>query len=470
MSELPDHVPPATVPEPKPSALGIVLRRGPSGAWEVLVGRRAARSRFMPGHLAFPGGRLEVEDGPGDDAAYRRCVAREMREEAGLSIPDAAWHAAGERTTPPFFAVRFRTRFFVAELPGGCELPASPPQPEEIDRLFFSSAARVLEDWADGGALVPPPLLPILRTLEAEPRIALAAFAVRVREINAREDDLPRIEFLPGIWVLPVRTATLPPATHTNVWMPGGERFVLVDPGSDDPEEIDRLVRLVRRRGSEGCLPEAILLTHHHRDHVAGVRGVASALGLPVRAHPATLSLAAASLDGVAVEAIEDGASIDLGGATLRVLHTPGHAPGHLAFHDPVRNVLIAGDLVSGLSTILVGGLDGGDMDAFFASLRRVAALGCRQVLPSHGPPLPGQALDRALAHRVERENRVIDALASGEARSLVAIASDAYADTPGAPRFLTELQTRAHLDRLERHGGARREDPAGASWRRLGN
>ena len=62
MSELPDHVPPARVPEPKPSALGIVLRRASDG-WELLFGRRAATSRFMPGYLAFPGGRFERADG-----------------------------------------------------------------------------------------------------------------------------------------------------------------------------------------------------------------------------------------------------------------------------------------------------------------------------------------------------------------------------------------------------------------------
>ena len=52
MSELPDGVEPAEVPEPRPSALGIVLREGAEGVTEVLLGLRAQRSRFMPGHLA----------------------------------------------------------------------------------------------------------------------------------------------------------------------------------------------------------------------------------------------------------------------------------------------------------------------------------------------------------------------------------------------------------------------------------
>jgi glyoxylase-like metal-dependent hydrolase (beta-lactamase superfamily II) len=388
-----------------------------------------------------------------------------MREESGLAIPEGAWHDAGERTTPPLFAVRFRTRFFVARLPDGLALAPAPPQPEEIDDLFFAAPAEVLDAWAEGRALIPPPLLPILRALRAEPGVAPEEFAARVRALNVLEDDLPRIEFVPGIWVLPVRTATLPPATHTNVWMPGGRRFVMIDPGSSDPAEIDRLVRIARRRESEGCALDALVLTHQHRDHVAGAGAVARALGVPVRAHPATLSHAAAALAGTPVEPLADGEDLDLGGAVLRALHTPGHAPGHLAFHDAARNVLIAGDLVSGLSTILIGGLDGGDMDAFLASLGRAAALGCRRVFPAHGPPLPGKALDKALAHRLDRERRVVQALARGGAWPLRAIALAAYADTPEAPPFLADLQTRAHLERLERRGRARREDPAGAAW-----
>ena len=58
MSVLPYGVEPAEPPAPRNSALGVVVRRGPRGL-EVLLGRRARRARFMPGNLAFPGGKLE---------------------------------------------------------------------------------------------------------------------------------------------------------------------------------------------------------------------------------------------------------------------------------------------------------------------------------------------------------------------------------------------------------------------------
>lgn len=465
MSELPDHVPPAEVPEPKASALGILARRSRGGGWEILFGMRSRRSRFMPGNLAFPGGKLEEADAPERAGALARCVAREVEEETGVRVPSERWLDAGERVTPPLFPVRFRTRFFVATLPEEADL-ASPPRPEEIESLRVARPGVLLAEWERGESFVPPPLLPILRSLDASPPADLEALAAEIARINVAEDPLPRIEFVPGIWVLPVRTRTLPPATHTNVWIAGGRRFVVVDPGATDPEEQARILGVARRRESEGARVHAVLLTHQHKDHAAGAAAVARELGVPVRAHPGTFDLLGDALDGVSGTPIADGERIDLDGAVLEAIHTPGHAPGHLVFLDRARGAMISGDLVSGLSTILIGGLDGGDMAAFLDSLRRARATGATQVLPAHGPPLPAQALDAALAHRLDRERKVVAAL-SDRPRPVAEIAEEAYADTPAAPPFLRELQARAHLEHLERQGVALRDLPDGARWRR---
>ena len=463
MSELPDGIEPAPIPEPKDSALGIVVRRDGNGAWEVLLGLRSRRSRFMPGNLAFPGGRLEKDDGPGDHRALARCASRELLEETGLTIPPEAWIDAGERTTPPFFHVRFRTRFFVAELPADVSLPAEVPQPEEIETLAFASPARTLEDWEAGRCLVPPPLLPIFRAIVASAPALVTALAEVVAAVNADEQPNPRIEFVPGIWGIPLRTRTLPPASCTNVWMPGGRRFVVIDPGSTEREEIDRLLANVRKREAAGDRVLAVVLTHHHRDHVGGVAAVAAALRVPVFAHAETLLRLPALPTGVPTRALADGETIDLDGVSLTAVHTPGHAPGHLAFLVSPQRALIAGDLVSGLSTILVG-FEDGDMDAYLDSLRRAAGLEVATVLPSHGPPLPAKAIAATLAHRNAREERVLAAL-EGTPKPLATIASLAYADTPDAPAFLRELQARAHLRRLARQGRARQVEAVGETW-----
>jgi len=462
VSELPDDLLPAPIPAPKDASLGIVLRRGREGGREVLLGRRSRGSRFMPGNLAFPGGRLDPADGPASPEAFARCASRELLEETGLSIAPAAWHAAGLRTTPPIFPVRFRTIFFVAELPDGAAIPDALPSPDELESLSFEAPRSVLTAWESGRALVPPPLLPILRLLAERPEDGLAELAAAIAAINAVEEPTPRIEFVPGTWMFPVRTRTLPPASCTNVWMPGGRRFLVIDPGSDDPEENARLLAVVARRVAAGATVEAVVLSHHHRDHAAGAGAIAAALGVPVLAHAETFSRLASLPAGVRTRTLADGDVLELDGLALRVVHTPGHAPGHLAFFDPARRVLIAGDLVSGLSTILVG-LDDGDMDAYLDALRRAAALDPKTVLPSHGPPLPGKALAEALAHREAREARILAGLSDGAPHALSAIAEWAYADTPGAPVALRELQAGAHLKRLVRRGAI---EEAGGGYR----
>jgi len=451
MSELPDGIEPAPIPEPKDSALGIVVRRREDGGFDVLLGRRARHSRFMPGNLAFPGGKLEPRDEPERAGGFERCASRELLEETGLDIPPSAWAPAGERTTPPLYPVRFRTLFFVAELPAGAALPAAPPAPDEIEWLAFADPRTVLADWESGISLVPPPILPILRLMLLASG-DVAALAEAIAAINEGEDASPRIEFVPGVWVFPVRTRTLPPASCTNVWMPGGRRFVVIDPGSGEAGENQRLLAVIAKRVALGDVVEAVVLSHHHRDHVSGAAQLAAALGVPVLAHALTLARIPAFPEGVATRELNDGDTLELDGTTLRVVHTPGHAPGHLAFFDAARRVLIAGDLVSGLSTILVGLVDG-DMDAYLASLRASAALGPKMVLPSHGPPLPGKAIAATIAHREVREAGIVSVLADGAPRDLATIAAAAYAETPDAPAFLRELQTRSHLERLARHG-----------------
>ncbi|UCF66857.1 MAG: MBL fold metallo-hydrolase [Acidobacteriota bacterium] len=457
-------------PEPRDSAVGIVLRRGTAEPFEILVGLRSHRSRFMPGHWAFIGGRIEPEDEPEQRGYYARCVSRELEEETGLRIPPAGWQEAGTRITPPTFPVRYHTRFLAAWAPDGASLPDSPPRPEELDALRFIGAGELLREWEAGIAHLPPVLPPVLRWLAARSsseagRLSLAELAARIEEINTDEQRLPRIEFVPDIWLAPMRSRTLPPATHTNAWIVGGRAFVIFDPGSGDKGEIDRLVELVERRCQLGHRPLAVLLTHHHPDHVGGATAVSTVLDLPVWAHAQTLERVRERLDDRPTRQIGDGDVLGLDGMTLRALWTPGHASGHLAFYVPERRVAVVGDLVSGFSTMIIDPSEG-SMACYLDSLARVADLDCRLLLPAHGPPLPPKILERTRRHRLMREKFVLSGVGATPT-SLETIADKAYADVPAVPAWLKQRQALSHLIHLEEQGRVCRE---GKLWSRVGD
>ncbi|MFN0250472.1 MAG: MBL fold metallo-hydrolase [Kofleriaceae bacterium] len=263
----------------------------------------------------------------------------------------------------------------------------------------------------------------------------------------------------PGIRVLALRTPTLPPAAHTNVYLVGPEcgPIVAVDPGSPYPEEQAALDAVL------ADLPiAAIALTHHHGDHVGGASALAARWGIPILAHAKT----AHRLEGVieVTRELVDGETIH----GMTCVFTPGHAEGHLCFEVRTGDAVatIAGDMVAGIGTILIDPSEG-DMALYLASLERLLARPPATLLPAHGAPIvDGPAkLREYLAHRRMREDKVVGSLGDTP-RSLAELVAVVYADTP---RFLWPLAERslcAHLDKLVRDGRAFLDDGvAGQRW-----
>lgn len=244
-----------------------------------------------------------------------------------------------------------------------------------------------------------------------------------------------------------VRSLTLPPATHTNVWVLGTRSLVLVDPGCADDSEVEALLQALPGE------PAAIFLTHHHIDHMGGAKELVRLTGMPIWAHPRTAALLDFGVDRL----VEDGEQLEVDGHSWTAVFTPGHAPGHLCL-DNTAGTIIAGDMVAGVGTILLDPSEG-DLGDYLASLDRLDARRPERLLPAHGPilsPAPA-ALARLIEHRHQRSQRIVEALATGPSTP-AGLVAQVYADAGAlvqAPMFraIAARQILTHLRWLADRG-----------------
>jgi glyoxylase-like metal-dependent hydrolase (beta-lactamase superfamily II)/8-oxo-dGTP pyrophosphatase MutT (NUDIX family) len=377
--------------------------------------------------------------------------------ELGLVIRASDLAYLGRLVTPPFTATRFDTAFFLAQAPAGQR-----PEvwPGELQDGFWATPDALLQRWARGELMVSPPSVAILQTLRGRP---LAEVAPRLGSLFQSLEDgkLHSIYFAPAVQLIPLRTQSLPPSTHTNAYLVGTGPTYLLDPGPSDPEEQAKLFEVLDEHAAAGRPLTAVVLTHHHPDHVGAVNACIRRFGVPTWAHPLT----ARALEGKIVVSrfIQGGDQLDLGTLPdgsgrwyLQALHTPGHAAGHLAFFEPHFGLLFAGDMISTQSSVVIAPPNG-DLTEYLASLRRLQTLPIRQLLPAHGGATARarQVLEEALSHRAKREEMLLEALSKGP-RTVSDLAREMYRGVPDELMRFANMQVQAGLIKLQREGRAR--------------
>ena len=156
----------------------------------------------------------------------------------------------------------------------------------------------------------------------------------------------------------------------------GGCCFI-VDPGYNP----DKFVKAMKEHKLNLI---GILLTHHHYDHVGGVRKIRELKGCPVYMHREDCDMYRDEVDIV----LEGGDSVNLDGEEIKVLHTPGHTAGSVCFYSEKSKASFTGDTIFNVD---LGRTDFKDGSArkMEESIRNVIDLWDNDVTiyPGHGDP-----------------------------------------------------------------------------------
>jgi glyoxylase-like metal-dependent hydrolase (beta-lactamase superfamily II) len=205
----------------------------------------------------------------------------------------------------------------------------------------------------------------------------------------------------------------------TNTYLAAGW---VVDPGPAIDSHIDAIL------AAAGPI-DGIVLTHSHQDHSEAAAPLAGRAGnLPI---------------------VQPAEGDQVGPFTA--IATPGHAPDHvcLVFGD----ICFTGDTVLGRGSVFIQPGEG-SLSAYLASLRRLRELDLAVLAPGHGQYVydPKAKLDAYIAHRLERERLLLEALDAG-ARSEDELLDRAWSDAPARLRFPAGLSLRAHIEKLAEEG-----------------
>lgn len=247
----------------------------------------------------------------------------------------------------------------------------------------------------------------------------------------------------------------------TTTFLIGSDDMAVIDPGPDDPTHQEAVARAGKDRISH------IFVTHAHRDHSGGAARLSRLTGAPILAFgeatagrsPVMTRLAAQGLVGGGEgldhdfspdRLLSDDEVVSTFDWSLRALHTPGHAGGHLCFQW--EDMVFCGDLIMGWSSTLISPPDG-DLTDYFRSLSRLEALAPRRLLPTHGDPVeaPLPRIAELARHRRTRTAQVMAALRQNP-DSAAGLARRLY-DVPSALLPAAERNVLAHLIALSQLG-----------------
>jgi len=253
------------------------------------------------------------------------------------------------------------------------------------------------------------------------------------------------------------------PAHVSNVYLIGEGEVAVLDPGSG---QEDAILNYLATLGNPRVVK--VIVTHSHQDHCGGAPKIQQATGAEILGPLTDLPYINETMKTAAVDIpLKDGETIEVGSVTLKVIHTPGHTPGHIALFMEAEKILFPADNVVGTGTTAIPPSPQGDMFDYVNSLRKLLALESRLICSGHGPIIenPREKIESLIHHRQARENQVIDALKGGKETPYDIMLSIYEKEIEPRLYRAAEGQVISHLIKLEKEGKVKGSEREGKKY-----
>uniref|UniRef100_A0A1B6LYQ2 Beta-lactamase-like protein 2 homolog n=2 Tax=Graphocephala atropunctata TaxID=36148 RepID=A0A1B6LYQ2_9HEMI len=241
----------------------------------------------------------------------------------------------------------------------------------------------------------------------------------------------------------------------TNTYLVGtGKRRILLDAGDADVPQYTTQLHSVLTQ--EGCDIEQIVVSHWHHDHIGGVPDVLKLTKPDCKVWKFQQADDKGNVvqSKIPFECLTDGQILSTEGASLRVIHTPGHTTDHAVFTLEEEDVLFSGDTILGEGTAVFE-----DLLNYMKSLRKIQKINPKVIYPGHGPVIQNsqQVINYYLTHRESREEQILNVLTSSSGPIRAAdIVKVLYPDLDTKLLKAAENNVKKHLIKLMKEGRVR--------------